>query len=224
MKLSKKLIQPGRPGSRPHFWSRVRLVVSYSPGVPADEVMMEMRIGTATTERMRSAQLAAQLMDEGEVSEFSTSQEFVITLRLVEVLEQAEPVTQWDACGILAAAGELKEAGVSIFSEGRHADSFFLFSQAVKMLIPLDVEWTGRSSGSVDATTNQATVNLLIAQLYGNMAACHLAVNAYEQALWLSVKVLERLPDNTKGLYRKASALVGECLFTINSVQFNLNV
>ena len=51
------------------------------------------------------------------------------------------------------------------------------------------------------------------ASMYNNLAACQLVEANYGHVIFLCDQVLERVPSDSKAIYRKASALLGILLY-----------
>ncbi|KAK4025800.1 FK506-binding protein-like [Daphnia magna] len=228
--LLKKIIQKGKEGKRPRFWSEVTgKLIKFPLGSNQDnsvllpeenttENLSLFRIGVAHDELTRILELCIQLMDEGEVSQFrakTRNGEWIeFQLYLYEIVSQAPPMPDWDRSEVIRVSKQLKEKGVSLHRGKQIIDSFYFFGRALKLLIPLEVRLTHDLSRNPE-NKDEETIRLkdeitsLVASIYNNLAACQLAAAHYRHVVYLCDQVLERTPTDLKAIYRKASALFG---------------
>lgn len=225
--LSKKIIHKGTLGNRPHFWSEVELKFvrcslesDILPPVlcSSSEDCVRVRVGKACDEWSRILNVSIQLMDEGELSLFraksgdGTLIEF--QLNLVTIVSQALLLPLWEVPNMIEVGHELKNLGVTLHKEKRTVDSFHLFAQALKILLPAEVRLTQQVAANSENVDEQARIwkeeiTPTISSLYSNLAACQLEKGNYDMVLHLCDNALERNPSDSKAIYRKASALIG---------------
>ena len=210
--LSKKILRAGSKGTRAHFWSQVEVNVD---GAPLS--IRELRVGQATDEWSRIIDSAVQLQDEGEESQFRTrtrSDNSWTTFRLhfVRITSQSAPLDTWSTDELIQVAEILKEQGISLHRDGRPVDSFYLFSRALKLLLPLETRLDRQQSLSPANDETRAgaeRIHSIISSLYNNLAACQLDQANFLPTVHLCDQALQRKASDVKALYRKGSALYG---------------
>ena len=238
-KLAKIVIQPGIRGKRFNFWAEIEIKLTNVDTtlvtvaqIPTDKPV-KIQIGCADNEFSRIIELCVKLMDLGESSKFKaqmSNREYIyFELSIINAINSSEPVHQWESSEIIRVAQDLKSRGVDLYKEKRTCDAFYLFSEAVKFVIPLEVTFEKPSlqeqaEASQESLLIRAELSRLITSLYSNIAACHLQLHNYDPALQLSDQVLDRNPTEVKAVYRKACALSGnlslkKCSITIINIK-----
>lgn len=232
--FSKKVISGGTKGKRPRFWSEVdgrlrripldsELVEATSPiDLSPWQEFFKLRIGVTNDEWSRIVDTSLQLIDEGEVSEFRAKMRdgtlIGFQLHLIKIVSQAQLLPFWEVSQVVEVSRELKQLAVSLFKEKKTIDSFYLFSRAVKTLIPVETLLARQlavNSENKDETTEHTKkeITAIVASLYSNLAACQLLESNYEHVLHLCDQALNRDPSDLKAIYRKGSALIGKFQF-----------
>jgi hypothetical protein len=223
--LSKKVIDKGNEGKRPRFWSLINgKVIKFqqrsdeeNPIPETTEELSMLRIGVAHDEWFRIIELCFQLMDECEVSQFRaiTREAACITfeLHLISIVSQASPIPCWVVSEVIEVSKQLKGQGVALHREKKIIDSFYVFAQALKLLIPLEVrlikQLADNRERKDEAEVLKKEITSSVASMYNNLAACQLVEANYGHVVFLCDQVLERVPSDSKAIYRKASALLG---------------
>ena len=229
--LSKYIITKGKPGERPRFWSEVEYNVTILKEEEDEDdqfpsvLATKTKIGLGADEWSRLLELSLQLMDESEVSKFHaiirSGERVAYKLHLVRIISNFPHVYQCSFQMILPVVQQIKDQGIALFKKKDILNSFFAFSQALKLLIPFEVrankKCTNLDEPDQDKTDLKKEVKPLLSSLYNNLTACHLAQGNYQQALELSNEVLERSPADIKAIYRKGSALTGKTLIIAKS-------
>ncbi|OQR76760.1 peptidyl-prolyl cis-trans isomerase FKBP62-like [Tropilaelaps mercedesae] len=96
-----------------------------------------------------------------------------------------------------------KDCGVSLFTGGKLEWAFRQFSLALKYIISLAHSIPKQQHDSQEMNINQFRIIL-----YLNMSVCQLKVKNYQHAYENASKALTISPKNSKGLYRRGTALM----------------
>lgn len=234
--IQKHLVQRGEEGKKPRFWSEIEVQISNLPtstleGLPVStslqfsEGVLKLQVGLSSDEPARILDQCVQLMNVQEVCQFrvkdSSGAWAALQIALVNIFTEVARVPFWEPQQLLQASNTLRELGVSLYKEKRIADSFHAFSQAVKLVIPIEVKLNKELSGESGVSSREKIAlrnecRARIASLYCNLAACHLEKGNHENVLYLCDQVLERSPEDVKAIYRKSSSLIGNpdlCFF-----------
>lgn len=223
--FSKKVILNGNEGKRPRFWSEVdgkickTIVDSTTLCSENWEEFSKLRIGMASDEWSRLIETCLQLMNEGEVSEFRArtleGKSIEFQINLINIVSQPALLPYWEVSEVIQVSKQMKDLAVLLHKEKKTIDSYYLFSRALKTLLPVEIKLTKQLAN--DAEKKDETKELLkenvtttVASLYNNLAACQLLEANFGYALQLCDQALERTPSDLKAIYRKASALIGK--------------
>lgn len=173
-------------------------------------------IGAGETEIDRQVERCIQTCYPGQVAQFtlrvllepelnggsgtvsSIEPEWIILdfeLTLTSLLN-ADPIYKWFNETKLAKAREFHSAGVRLFKERRHLDSFHMFKHAYRLAV--------LARGLETDEFAEAKAARELQQLcYNNIAACHFQWNNHKSVVDLSDLVLEVQPNMVKTLYRR---------------------
>lgn len=235
--MKKKVITEGIKGKKPRFWSQVdgKVVklamvdseanisdenIKYSAPLETTEEFSALRIGVATNEWLRIVETCLLFSCEGEVSEFQVKMcdgsWVAFELHLYREISKPELTPLWNVLQVMEVSKQLKESGVLLYKNKRVVDSFYLFSRAVKLLIPVEI-CLKKKLRETNEDANSELVHLqdvvqLVAIIYNNLAACQLSQGNFDHVLYLCNQALERSPTDLKALHRKASALFSNFL------------
>jgi len=100
-----------------------------------------------------------------------------------------------DPSQLITFASQLKTDGVQLFKEKRIKDAFTKFAEACKFLIFIDPKTTEHS---VLQDRDE-----LLANLYNNLAGCHVIQENWSLVIWLCNLVLQKQQQNVKAHYRR---------------------
>lgn len=172
-------------------------------------------IGTAETEIDRQIERCIETCYPGQVAQFTlrvllepernggsgaeASERDWITLefelKLMSLLN-AEPIYKWFNETKLTKAREFHSAGVRLFKERRHLDSFHMFKHAYRLAV--------LAKGlETDNYAEAGSARELQQLCFNNLAACHFQWNNHKSVVELTDLVLESQPSLVKALYRR---------------------
>ena len=227
--IQKHLVRSGEKGKKPRFWSEIEAQITNLPSNTLQELpastslrftdgVLKFQVGLSCDEPTRILDQCVQLMDVQEVSQFrvkdSSGAWAALQIALVNIFTEVPRLPFWEPQQLLQVSNTLRELGVSLYKEKRVVDSFHAFSQAVKLVIPIEVKLNKELSGEASNSSQEkialrSECKARIASLYCNLAACHLEKGNHEDVLYLCDQVLERNPEDVKAIYRKSSSLIG---------------
>lgn len=201
-KIFKKLVLPGKGGSKPYEGSIVKLNILECSEILEPFHNKTLTIGDNDGELGRMLDICITTMHLNERAKFTITvdlEQIVAVIELVE-FEFNGFIFEWDAKKKYELTLMHKEKGTKLFDKKDHVEAAYRFNKALKILssIPLDVECPPKTVDGIKVSEIKA----LKEKLYNNLSSCYFREKIYNMVIPLCIKVLEYNPENVKALYK----------------------
>ncbi|XP_043261869.1 peptidyl-prolyl cis-trans isomerase FKBP8-like [Colletes gigas] len=223
--LKKKVVKPGKPGTRPNRSDicTLKIIGKLKDGTVVEEYE-DHKIQLGDVEVIQGLDLAIALMDVDEIAEIEVDPRFAyghsgkppsippdavltytVELKSVELEEEIDSlsINQRKEIG-----NSKRERGNWWFTRNEPTLAIQCYRRALEFLVPMESRTSYQNE--VEDSTTDAELQALLEdrmKLYNNLAAAQIKTQAYDAALKSVECVLSCQPQNVKALFRKGKLL-----------------